>query len=69
MEHEGPQRLVTIAKPIAVSRFEITRGQYAGFVQDTGHDSGDACVVWTGVEGGEVVEGKSWLGSELPPGR
>ena len=61
MDHEGPQRLVTISKPIAVSRFEVTVGQYAGFVQETGHDSGNACVVWTGVDGGEVVTGKNWL--------
>ncbi len=61
MDHEGPQRLVTISRAIAVSRFEVTVGQYARFVQETGHDSGNACVVWTGVEGGEVVTGKNWL--------
>ena len=66
LDHEGPQRLVTIAKPIAVSRFEITRGQYARFVVETGHDSGDACVVWTGVDGGEVVEGRNWLDPNFP---
>ena len=61
LQHEGPRRFVTISKPIAVSRFEVTFGQYARFVDDTGHDSGNACVVWTGVDGGEVVEGRNWL--------
>lgn len=33
---EGPQRLVRIAKPFAVGRFEITRGQFNEFVIKTG---------------------------------
>ncbi len=66
LQHEGPQRQVTISKPIAVSRFEITQGQYARFVDDTGHDSGDACVVWAGVDGGSVVQGKNWLDPNFP---
>jgi len=66
LQHEGPQRQVTISKPIAVSRFEVTLGQYARFVDDTGHDSGDACVVWAGVDGGSVVQGKNWLDPNFP---
>src|SRR5688572_835798 len=31
--HEGPQRKVTIARRFAVSRFEITRGEYREFLK------------------------------------
>lgn len=58
--NEGPQRTVTIAKPFAVSRFEVTRGQYAQFVRQTAHVSGNNCIVWTGSRGGEPVRGKNW---------
>ena len=45
---EEPTHRVTIAKPFAVGRFEITRGQYAAFVEATGHKTGDSCWVWIG---------------------
>ncbi|MDX2289993.1 MAG: SUMF1/EgtB/PvdO family nonheme iron enzyme [Hyphomicrobiaceae bacterium] len=35
--HEGPQHSVKIAKPFAIGRHAITRGQFAAFVNDTGH--------------------------------
>jgi len=47
---EGPQRKVTIAQAFAVGRFEVTRGQYAAFVQATGRDTGSSCAVFTGGE-------------------
>lgn len=34
--NEGPQRAVTIAQPFAIGKFEVTRGQYAQFVRETG---------------------------------
>lgn len=40
---EGPRRAVTIAKPFALGRFEVTHAQYAEFVAATGHDSGPGC--------------------------
>lgn len=60
VKNEGPQHAVTIAAPFAVSKFEVTRGQYAEFVRETAHVSGDACIVWTGSKGGEPLQGKSW---------
>ena len=58
--NQGPQHAVRISRPFAVGRFEVTRGQYARFVKDTGHASSHRCVVWTGVRGGEAVDGRSW---------
>jgi formylglycine-generating enzyme required for sulfatase activity len=35
--NEGPQREVTFARPFAIGRFAVTRGQFAAFVSVTGH--------------------------------
>jgi formylglycine-generating enzyme required for sulfatase activity len=42
---EGPQRVVTIAKPFAVARFPVTLGEFRAFLLDTNHTVGDTC--WT----------------------
>ncbi len=42
---EGPQHLVTIARPFAVGKFEVTVDQFAAFVRETGYDEGNRC--WT----------------------
>ena len=58
-DDEGPTHRVEISKPFAIGRFEVTRGEYARFVSETGHSSGTAC--WT-YEGGEWEErtGRNW---------
>ena len=38
-DNEGPQRLVTIPRPFAAGRYEVTRGQFAAFVADSGYQS------------------------------
>ena len=59
LDIEGPMHRVEISKPFAIGRFEVTRGEYARFVSETGHSSGTAC--WT-YEGGEWEErtGRNW---------
>ena len=52
-DSEGPMHQVTISKPIAVGRYEVTRGQYSHFVEETGYAEGSACLT---VEGGEIKE-------------
>jgi formylglycine-generating enzyme required for sulfatase activity len=42
---EGPLRRINIARALAVGRFEITRGQYAAFVQATQRPASGGCVV------------------------
>ena len=37
---EGPQHVVTIARPFAVGKFEVTVDQLAAFVRETGYDAG-----------------------------
>ncbi len=38
MGDEGPQHGVSIAQPLAVGKFEVTRGQFARFVEATGYN-------------------------------
>ena len=40
-KYEGPQRKVTIAKPFAVGRFAVKRGEFAVFVKETGYSVPD----------------------------
>ena len=44
-DQEGPQRRVTIPGALAVGKFEVTRGEYAQFVQETARATG-ACNVF-----------------------
>ncbi|MCC6775411.1 MAG: formylglycine-generating enzyme family protein [Hyphomicrobiales bacterium] len=42
---EGPQHVVTIARPFAVGKFEVTVDQFGAFVRETGYNDGSRC--WT----------------------
>ena len=59
-EHEGPQRRVNLPGKFAVSKFEITHGQFAAFIAATNYVPANNCIVWTGVRGGEQVPGRNW---------
>ncbi len=56
---EGPQHSVTIAKPFAIGRHAITRGQFAAFVNDTGHKTEGGAHVWKG-DKWELDASASW---------
>ncbi|MGA3302081.1 MAG: SUMF1/EgtB/PvdO family nonheme iron enzyme [Methylovirgula sp.] len=58
-KNESPRHSVTIAKPFAVARYDITRDQFAAFVADTGYETGTKCYVWTGKW--EEKAGVTWL--------
>ena len=42
-DDERPQHRVTIPRPFAVGRFEVTRGEWAAFVRATGRASQASC--------------------------
>ncbi|MBT4095308.1 MAG: formylglycine-generating enzyme family protein [Nitrospinaceae bacterium] len=46
-EWEGPVHQVTVRQPFAIGKYEVTRGQYAAFVNATGRKS-DGCFFWDG---------------------
>ncbi len=58
-KNESPRHTVTIAKPFAVARYDVTRDQFAAFVADTGYDTGTKCYIWTGKW--EEKAGVTWL--------
>lgn len=45
---EGPQFQVTLSRPFAIGRFEVTHDQFAEFVLETGHNYGAGCTVYKG---------------------
>ena len=55
---EGPQHGVKIPAPIAVGAHEVTRGQFAAFVEETGYDA-KGCYVFAEGSFGYDAE-KSW---------
>src|SRR5882672_4378458 len=42
-DNEGPLHRVTIARPFALGKFEVTVDQFAAFVTETGYDTGSTC--------------------------
>ena len=50
-DDEGPRHRVRIAKPLAVGVYEVTRRQFAEFVEATDHNAGNRC---------RTYEGGSW---------
>lgn len=53
-DDEGPVHRVTISRPIAVGRYEVTRGEFARFISDSGYkteaEKAGGCAAWTGSE-------------------
>ena len=47
MRPQGPVRTVSIAKPFAAGKYEVTIGQWRAFMADTGHQASD-CRAWGG---------------------
>jgi len=58
-DREKPQHEVTFGMPFAVGRHAVTRGQFAAFVEDTGHKTEGGAHVWTGSEW-ELNQKASW---------
>ena len=61
LDDEGPVHRVEIAESFAVGVHEVTRGEYAHFVQATGHEAGSSCRVPDDESGGWIERpGASW---------
>jgi formylglycine-generating enzyme required for sulfatase activity len=56
---ESPQHGVTIARPFAVGKFEVTLDQFAAFVKETGYDAGSECFTFEQGKG-EKRSGRSF---------
>ncbi len=47
--NEEPRLQVTIPTPFAVGKNEVTRGEFAHFVRESGYSAGGNCHIWIGV--------------------
>ena len=59
LAEEGPFHDVTIPKPVAIGVHEVTRGEWASFISDTGYFTDDSCETY---ENGEWKDrsGRDW---------
>lgn len=64
MRPEGPIHTVTIAKPFAAGKFEVTHAQYAQFVEETGYTPATSCVTW---EGRDPLDNVNWTDPKIGP--
>ena len=55
--NEGPMRQVTIDYALAVSRYEITKAEFAFFATESGH-FGEGCYIYNG--SWKMEDGRSW---------
>jgi formylglycine-generating enzyme len=64
-ENEGPRHSVSISKSYALGKLEITRGQYAMFVTETGHSTGNGCFA---IEDGIYTDSpiRNWQDTHYP---
>jgi formylglycine-generating enzyme required for sulfatase activity len=59
--NEGPVRRVNIAKPFMLGRYEVTVGEFAAFVAETGYKASDACPQWNAARTKtEPAQGFNW---------
>jgi formylglycine-generating enzyme required for sulfatase activity len=56
---ERPVHQVMIAKPFAVAKYPVTRGEFAVFVKDSGYRADRGCAVFTGA-GWKMDPERSW---------
>lgn len=58
---EGPRHLVTIEKPFAIGKHEVTRREFEAFIRETGRDMGGDCWYWDSEESKPKKDGaRSW---------
>ena len=62
---ERPRHRVGFARPFAVGKYEVTRGQYAAFVRAADHGGGGGCKYWVG-DHFEFDKTKSWRDPGYP---
>ncbi len=57
-EAEGLPRRVTIGRPLAISKFEVTNDQFSAFATETGMADGNTCKIIVGFDGDYAVFGQ-----------
>jgi formylglycine-generating enzyme required for sulfatase activity len=60
IDAEGPQAQVTLSRKFAAGRFEVTRGEFARFVAESGYAAGGGCFIVNARKGWDFDESKDW---------
>ena len=47
-DNEKPIHTINIDYKLAVGKYEVTRGEFAAFIRESGHNADAGCYVWTG---------------------
>jgi formylglycine-generating enzyme required for sulfatase activity len=58
--NERPRHEVTIARPFAIGKYEVTRGQFAAFVAATGYQTTGGCLDFSGSAMGPASQEGDW---------
>lgn len=66
-KRERPVHPVWVKLRFAIGKYEITRTQYAAFIQDNGYTAPGGCKYWTG-EKFEIADDKDWKDPGYPQG-
>jgi formylglycine-generating enzyme required for sulfatase activity len=61
LDFEGPVHDVSIEYPLAVGKYEVTRGEFRRFVESTGYRPTDKCYIMNESGSWEKQSGRSWL--------
>ena len=64
MRPEGPIHQVTLSKPFAVGRYEVTHAQFAAFIEETGYTPATSCVTW---DGRDPLDNVTWRDPKIGP--
>ncbi len=63
--HEGPNHAISIAYPLAIAKFPITRNQWVAFVSATGHDPA-RCLGWDAKQQKPLITQFDWQSPDAP---
>lgn len=67
MPPETQASVVRIARPFAIGRFEVTRGEFAAFIRESGHEIRAGCRTWDASLGRFNDDGRrSWQDPGVP---
>jgi formylglycine-generating enzyme required for sulfatase activity len=58
--NDGPQHEVRIGNRFALGKYEVTLGEFAGFVAETGHQTTDGCMEFSPPETFTISEAFDW---------
>jgi formylglycine-generating enzyme required for sulfatase activity len=59
--NEKPVHTVNIRYKFAIGKFEVTRGEFAAFIRESGHRMDDGCWYWnTAAKKAEIDKSKNW---------